>query len=83
MSLYTTVAFAKTGMHVVDVLNKKQSFSHVLDSCSDNSTENEMEQEELNTGCNIPYKTCVFIYDGRNRNKWHSRYRCPERETVV
>jgi hypothetical protein len=83
VSLYTTVAIAKYGTRMVDVLNEKQSFSHVLDFCSDSSTENEVEQGELNTGTYIPYQSCVSLHDGRNRKKWHARCRCPELEKVV
>jgi hypothetical protein len=70
-------------MRFVDVLTEKQSLSHLLDFCSDHSTENEVEQEELNTGPNIPYQTCVSIHDGHYHKKWLSHCRCPERETVV
>jgi hypothetical protein len=73
----------KCGRRVVDVLNEKQLFSHFLDFCSDNFTENEVAQEELNTGSNISYQTCVSLHDRRNCIKLHSRCRCPERETVV
>jgi hypothetical protein len=54
-----------------------------LDSCSDNFTENEVEQEELNTGPTTSYQTFVSIHGGRNRKKMHSHCRCPERETVI
>jgi hypothetical protein len=66
VSLYTAVSIAKSCSRIVDVLNEKQSFSHVLDSCSDNITENEVEQEELNTGPTTSYITCVSIHGGRN-----------------
>jgi hypothetical protein len=45
-----SVAIANRCTRVVDVLNEKQSFSHFLDCCSDNFTENEVAHEELNTG---------------------------------
>jgi hypothetical protein len=64
-------------------LNEKQSFSHVLDLCIDNSTENEVEQEELNTGPTTPYQTFVAIHGGRNRILLHYRWSRFERETVV
>jgi hypothetical protein len=65
------------------VLSEKQSFSHVLDSCSDNSTKHEVEQEELNTDPEIPYSTCVSVHDGCNCKKLPSHSSRPERETVV
>jgi hypothetical protein len=64
------------------VLNEK-SLSHVLDSCSDNSTENEVEQQELNTNPTTPYETCVSLHGGCNRKKLHSHWSRPELETVV
>jgi hypothetical protein len=45
-----SVAFARRGIRVEDVLNEKLSFSHVLDCCSDDFTKNEVAQEELNNG---------------------------------
>jgi hypothetical protein len=64
-------------------LNEKQSLSHVLDLCSDNYTENEVEQEELNPGPTTPYQTFVALYGGRNRKMLHSHWSRFERETVV
>jgi hypothetical protein len=66
LSLYTAVAIAKSCTRIVDVLNKKQLFSNFLDSCSDNVTENEVEQEELNTGTTTSYQTFVSIHGSRN-----------------
>jgi hypothetical protein len=43
-------AIAKSCTRIGTVLDEKQSFSHFLDCCSDNFTENEVAQEELNTG---------------------------------
>jgi hypothetical protein len=65
------------------VLNEKQSFSNVLDYCSDNSTENEVEQEELNTGPTTPYQTFVALHGGRTHKMLHSHWSRLERETVV
>jgi hypothetical protein len=81
LSLYTAVAIAKKCTRIGAVLNKKESFSHFLDSCSDNSTENEVEQEELNTDPTTPSETCVSIHGGCNRRKMHSHWSRPERET--
>jgi hypothetical protein len=50
LSLYTVVATAKSGARIGAVPIDKQSLSHFLDCCSDNFTENEVAQEELNTG---------------------------------
>jgi hypothetical protein len=83
VSLYTAVAIAKNSTRIGAVLNEKQSFSHFLDSCSDNSTENEVEQDELNTDPTTPYETCVSLHDGCNRKYLHSHWSRPERETVV
>jgi hypothetical protein len=83
VSLYTAVAIASSCTRIVDVLNEKQSFSYVLDSCSDNFTENEAEEEELNTGPTTSYITCVSIHGGLNLIELHSHCRCPERETDV
>jgi hypothetical protein len=55
------VAIAKSCSRIGAVLNEKQSFSHVLDNYSDNSTENEVEQEELNTDPTTPIlNKCLF-----------------------
>jgi hypothetical protein len=62
VSLYTAVAIAKSCTRIVDVLNEKQSFSHFLDSCSDNFSENEVEEEELNTGPTTSCQTFVSIH---------------------
>jgi hypothetical protein len=83
VSLYMAVAIAKSCNRIGAVLNEKQSFSHFLDNCSDNSTENEVEQEELNTDPTAPYETSVSIHGGCNRKKLHSHSSRPERETVV
>jgi hypothetical protein len=64
-------------------LNEKQSLSHFFNCCSDNITENEVAQEELNTGPTTPYYTFVFIHDSRNRKTLHSQCSGLERETVV
>jgi hypothetical protein len=56
VSLYTKVAIAESCTRIGAVLSEKQSFSHFLDSCSDNPTENEVEQEELNTDPTTPYE---------------------------
>jgi hypothetical protein len=74
---------AKSCTRIGAVLSQKQSFSHFLDSCSDKSTENEVEQGELNTGPTTPNQTFVIIHGGCNRKKWHSHWSRPERETVV
>jgi hypothetical protein len=81
--LYTAVAIATRCTHIGAVLTEKQSFSHFLDSCSDNLTENEVEQEELNTGPTTPYETCVSLHGGRNCKMLHSHWSRPDRETVV
>jgi hypothetical protein len=81
--LYTAVAIAKRCTRNGAVLNEKQSFSHFLDCCSDNITENEVAQEELNTGPTTQYETCVFIHGGRNLKTLHSQWSRLERETVV
>jgi hypothetical protein len=83
LSLYTAVAIAKRCTRNGAVLDEKVSFSYFLDCCSDNLTENEVAQEELNTGPTTPYQTVVFIHGGRNRKKSHSHWSCPERESVV
>jgi hypothetical protein len=83
LSFYTAVAIAKRCTSNGAVLNEKQSFSHFLDCCSDNITENEVAQEELNTGTTTPYYTFVFIHDGRNRKKLYSQLSRPGRETAV
>jgi hypothetical protein len=77
------VAIAKSCTHIGAVLNEKQSFSHFLDTGSDNSTENEVEQKELNTGPTTLYQTCVSIHGGRNRKILHLHWSRLERETVV
>jgi hypothetical protein len=78
------VAIAKSCTHIGAVLNEKQSFSHFLHSCSDNfNNDNEVEQEELNTGPTTLYYTIVFLQDGCNREKLHSHLSRPEGETVV
>jgi hypothetical protein len=77
------VAIAKSRTRIGAVLNEKQSFSHFLDNCSDNSTKNEVEQEELNTDPTLPYKTSVSVPGGCNRIKLQSHWSRPERETVV
>jgi hypothetical protein len=83
VSPFTAVAIAKYCTCIGAVLNEKQSFSHFLNYCSDNSTENEVEQEELNTGPTTPYQTCVSLHGGRNRKKLHSHWSRLGRETVV
>ena len=55
LSLYTAVAIAKCCTRIGAVLSEKQLISHFLD----NSTENEVEREELNTGPTNLYKTFV------------------------
>jgi hypothetical protein len=52
------------------ILSQKQSLSHFLDSWSDKSTDNEVEQGELNTGPTNPYQTFVIIQGGHNRQIW-------------
>jgi hypothetical protein len=69
VSLYTVVAIAKYCTCFGAVLIEKQSLSHFLDSCSDNSTKNEVEQEELNIDPTTPFQTCVSIHGDRNRKK--------------
>jgi hypothetical protein len=69
MSLNTAVAIAKSGTRIGAVPIEKQSFSHFLNCCSDNFTENEVAQEELNTGPTTPYQTFVFKHGSRNRKK--------------
>jgi hypothetical protein len=65
------------------VLNEKQSISHFLHSCCDNFTENEVEQEELNTSPTTPYQTFVFLHGGLNRKKLYSHWSRPEQESVI
>jgi hypothetical protein len=83
LSLYTVVVIAKSCTRIVDVLIGKQSFSHFSDFFNDNFTENEVEEEELNTGRTTLYQTFVSLHGGLNCKKLHSHCRCPERETVV
>jgi hypothetical protein len=83
MSLNTAVAIAKRCTRIGAVLNEKQSFSHFLDNCSENSTENEVEQQELNTDPTTPYKTGVSLHGGCNRKTLQSHWSRPERETVI
>jgi hypothetical protein len=82
LSLYTTVAIAKSCTCNGAVLNEKQSFSHFLNCCSNNITENEVAQEQQNTGPTTSFYTFVFIHDGRNRKTLHSQWSRPGRETV-
>jgi hypothetical protein len=83
VSLYTEDEFAKRCTRIGAVLNKKQSFRHFLDSCCDYFTENEVEQEELNTDPTTQYDTFVSIHSGRNHKNLRSLWSCLERETVV
>jgi hypothetical protein len=64
-------------------LSEKQSLSQFLDNCTDKTTENEVEQEKLNTGPTTTYQTYVIIQGGRNRKKLDLHWSRHERETVV
>jgi hypothetical protein len=81
--MYKAVAIAKRCNRIGAVLNEKQSFSHFLDYNSDNATENEVEQDELNTDPTTQNETFVSIHGGCNRKKMHSHWSRPEQERVV
>jgi hypothetical protein len=83
LAFYTAVAIAKSCTRIGAVQSEQQSFSHFLDYCSDKSTENEVEQGELNTGPTTLWQTFGVIHGGRKRKKLHSHWSRPERETVV
>jgi hypothetical protein len=83
LSSNTSVAIAKSFIRIGAVLIEKQLFSHFLDYHSDNSIENEVEQEELNTDPTTPYETYVSFHGGCNRKTLHSQSSRLERETVV
>jgi hypothetical protein len=69
LSIYTVVAIAKSYTQIRAVLNEKQSFSHFVDFCSDKSTENEVEQEELKIWLYNPIlNICFYTRQSQSQN---------------